>query len=243
MIDTIFFDIGDTLRICNKDPEFCLQAEEELCRLIGATEPREEVIAKIKARYKAYRASTNITNLEADQMELWRDYLLPDYDPEMVMVNAFRLTRLWRDRGGHRVSAPGARECVLELARRGYKLGIIANTITEKDIPDWAASEGLTHYFKTFILSSKIRLRKPDPEIYTLSARVIGSKPENCAYIGDNPKRDVDGTFEAGFGAMILFEKEGEPDAPKPANAGDCAWYVAHNLTELLDIFPPLEKA
>lgn len=241
MIDTIFFDIGGTLRGLTKDPEQCERAEWEIYRLIGATGPKDELIETIKKRYKVYRANSNITNLEDDQMELWRNRLLPDYDAELIGSNAFRLTRLWRARGGHRESNPGAKECVLELYRRGYKLGIIANTITERDIPDWAAKEGLVHCFGTFILSSKVRVRKPDVAIYDLACKAIDSKPENCAYIGDNPDRDVEGTFKSGFGAMILFEAEGEPDAPKPAEAGDCAWYVAHSLTDLLDIFPPLE--
>ena len=238
MIDTIFFDIGGTLRDVKKDPELCAEAEQRLLNLVHSKEDKDAFIAKIKARYKAYRNETNITNLESDQMELWRDYLLPDYDPELVMANAFQLTKAWRDRGGHRGSAPGANECVIELARRGYRLGIIANTITEKDIPDWAVREGLAHYFRTFILSSKVRIRKPDPFIYTMSAQIIGSKPENCAYIGDNPDRDVEGTFKAGFGAMVLFQEPGEPDAPKPENAGNCEWYTAHSLDDLLGIFP-----
>lgn len=240
MIDTIFFDIGGTLRGVEKDAELCARAEEELWGLLGAKEPKDELIAKIKKRYKAYRAATNETNLEADQQELWAKWLLPDYDTELVKANAFRLTRLWRDRGGRRDSNPGAKECVLELYRRGYKLGIIANTITERDIPDWAAKEGLLHCFETFILSSKVLIRKPDSAIYALSCRVVGSAPENSAYIGDNPDRDVEGTFKSGFGAMVLFEEEGQPDAPKPAGAGNCAWYVAHSLAELLAIFPPL---
>lgn len=142
VIDTVFFDIGGTLRGVVKDPEQCERAEWELYRLIGATGPKDELIETIKKRYKAYRANSNITNLEDDQMELWRNWLLPDYDAELI---------------------------------------------------------------------------------------------------GSNPNRDVEGTFRSGFGAMILFEEEGEPDAPKPADAGDCAWYVAHSLTDLLDIFPPLE--
>ena len=55
---------------------------------------------------------------------------------------------------------------VLELSDRGYLLGIIANTITETEIPDWLEADHLTDYFKTVVLSSKLGIRKPNPEIY-----------------------------------------------------------------------------
>ena len=72
-------------------------------------------------------------------------------------------------------------------------LGIIANTITETEIPDWMEADGLTEYFKTVVLSSKVRHRKPNPEIYWEAARQIGVEPAKCAYVGDNPVRDVEG--------------------------------------------------
>jgi len=83
---------------------------------------------------------------------------------------------------------------VLELSRRGYTLGIIANTITETEIPDWLEADGLTTYFKAVVLSSKVRYRKPGPEIYWEAARRIGIEPAHLRLRGDNPIRDVEGT-------------------------------------------------
>jgi len=87
------------------------------------------------------------------------------------------------------------------------------------------------------ILSSKVRLRKPDPAIYLLAARCIGAAPEACAYVGDNPVRDVEGAVAAGYGSMVLFEDAGTADreGTAPTVMPD---YRIHHFSELLELFP-----
>ena len=190
-IDTIFFDVGATLRYVVEDPEFAAQAEKDLMELVGATEPHDVFFEKLERNWKAYRKLAKTELLDVSEMELWLQYLLPDYPADRVAPHAARLTRLWRDHDGRRLAHEDVVPTLQELRRRGYKLGIIANTITETEIPDWMCQAHVADCFKTVILSSKVRLRKPDPAIYLLAARCIGSEPEHCAYVGDNPVRDV----------------------------------------------------
>ena len=236
-IDTVFFDVGATLRYVVEDPEFAAAAEAELMRLVGATESHDVFFAKLEKNWKAYRKLAKTELLDVSEMELWLYYLLPDYPADVVGPNAARLTRLWRDHDGRRVVHEGTLETLRELKARGYKLGIIANTVTETEIPDWMCRDGVADCFKTVILSSKVRLRKPDPTIYKLAARCIGSDPETCAYVGDNPVRDVEGAVNAGFGAMVLFEDAGTADreGKAPTVQPD---YRIRSIPELLDLFP-----
>ena len=236
-IDTVFFDVGATLRYVVEDPEFAAAAERELMELVGTKESHDEFFAKLEKNWKAYRKLAKTELLDVSEMELWLYYLLPDYPASVVGPNAARLTRLWRDHDGRRVVHEGTLETIHELKARGYKLGIIANTVTETEIPDWMCRDGVADCFKTVILSSKVRLRKPDPTIYQLAARCIGSKPENCAYVGDNPVRDVEGAVNAGFGAMILFEDAGTADreGKAPTVQPD---YRIRSIPELLDLLP-----
>ena len=237
-IEAILLDVGNTLRIVVADPAFQQQAKDDLMKLVNATETPEVFFEKLEKNWKAYRSLAKKTLLDASEMELWTQWLLPDYPIEIIAPNVSRLTRLWRDRDGRRVPREDAKDTLAELHRRGYKLGIIANTITETEIPDWMISDGVTGYFKTVILSSKVRIRKPDPAIYLLAARVMGVDPTKCAYLGDNPIRDVEGTQAAGFGTMVLIE---EPDtlAKEPQSSDLKPDYIIKEIKQLLDIFPP----
>lgn len=237
-IEAIFLDVGNTLRIVLPEPAFIAQAKKDLMALVGTPDPEQVFFATLDARWKAYRTQSKASLVEAPERELWTKWLLPDYPAEKIAPLAGRLTRLWRDHDGRRVPRPDVSVVVKELHRRGYLLGIIANTITETEIPDWMEADGLTAYFKAVILSSRVAVRKPNPEIYWLAARQVGVAPARCAYVGDNPVRDVEGCRAAGFGMMIILH---EPDTlKKETPTGEFrpdATITA--MSELLGIFPP----
>jgi HAD superfamily hydrolase (TIGR01549 family) len=237
-IQTIFFDVGNTLRIVLPDQPFIQAAEADLMKLTETTESHDAFFAKLEERWNYYRKLSKKTLLDCSEMELWTQYLLPDYDPNLIGAHAARLTRLWRDHDGRRVARADAVDTLHELKRRGYTLGIIANTVTETEIPDWMVTDKVVDCFKVTILSSKVRLRKPDPEIYHLACRCIGTPEANCAYVGDNPVRDVQGTQAAGFGMMIRID---EPDTLSKEKATGKEYIpdrVIVHLADLLEIFP-----
>ena len=236
-IEAIFLDVGNTLRIVIEDPEFMCQAKKDLVALVGAQEPEQEFFDGLEKRWKAYRKQSKASLIEASEKELWTKWLLPGYPAEKIGPLAGKLTRLWRDHDGRRVPRGDVKSTVLELHKRGYVLGIIANTITETEIPDWMAADGLTKYFKAVVLSSKVAIRKPNPEIYWEAARRVGVEPAKCAYVGDNPVRDVEGTQAAGFGMMILIMEPATLAKERPTVEVKPD-YSIHAMKELLDIFP-----
>jgi len=238
-IEAIFLDVGNTLRIVIEDPEFMAQAKKDLMTLVEAKESPEEFYAALEKNWKAYRKQSKESLIEASEKELWTKWLLPQYPAEKIGPMAGKLTRLWRDHDGRRVPRDDAKETVIELDRRGYKLGIIANTITETEIPDWMESDGVKEYFRVVVLSSKVGLRKPNPEIYWLASRLMGVEPGKCAYLGDNPIRDVEGTRAAGYGMMILFEEPATIAKEPAAGVAVKPDYTVRTCRELLDIFPP----
>ena len=237
-IEAIFLDVGNTLRVVVPDEDFQANARQQLMTLVGATEPEGVFFGQLDERWKIYRKQSKESLVEAAEKELWSKWLLPDRPVEKIASLSGKLTRLWRDHDGRRIPRPDVKSTVIELHRRGYILGIIANTITETEIPDWMETDGLTKYFKAVVLSSKVGYRKPGPEIYWEAARRVGVEPAKCAYVGDNPIRDVEGTQRAGFGMMIILI-EPATIAKEPQKAEVKPDYFIHETSELLAIFPP----
>jgi HAD superfamily hydrolase (TIGR01662 family) len=240
-VEAIFLDVGNTLRIVIEDEQFMAQSRQQLAELAGTTLTPDEFHSLLEERYKVLRKRAKEELIEASEKEMWTQWMLPDFPTEKIAPLSGKLTRLWRDCDGRRVPRSDVSDVVIELSKRGYKLGIIANTITETEIPDWLEADKLTKYFDTVVLSSKVGIRKPNPEIYLEAARRIGVGPERCVYVGDNPVRDVEGAQGADFAMSIILvepatlKKEPPKDDIKPDK-------VIQELSELLDMFPPRAK-
>jgi len=237
-IEAIFIDVGATLRYLVQDEPYQAQARRQIATLVGTDESPESFCELLDARYKVYRKWAFETLLEAPERELWTKWMLPDWPADRIAPLAGELTYLYRQTMGHRHAQPDAKQVVVELTRRGYRLGILSNTITEREIPEWLEEDGLSQYFPTVVLSSIFGHRKPGPEIFWEAARQTGVEPAQAAYVADNPSRDVLGSRRAGFGMMIIM---GEPDAlaKKDLTGENKPDLIIRTLSELLDIFPP----
>ncbi len=101
--------------------------------------------------------------------------------------------------------AENGAQSIRDLYANGYKLGIISNLVTSKEIPDWLEHDDLAKYFGAVLLSCVEGIRKPDPRLSRMACERLGVEPSRCVYIGDNLKRDIEGTKIAGFGMFILY--------------------------------------
>jgi putative hydrolase of the HAD superfamily len=236
-IEAIFMDVGNTLRIVVKDETFQAQARKQLMAIMGAQETEDAFIDKLDGRWKEYRKWAVENMVEASEKELWTHFLFPDEPVGKIAPLAGKLTRFWRDMDGRRVPRKDVKRVVVDLNRRGYTLGIIANMFPETEIPEWLEADGLTPYFKTVVLSSRYGRRKPDPRIFEEAVRQVGVDPVKSAYVGDHPERDVVGARKAGFGMTILLVDPGEFSRKTPT--GECVPdRTIHEFSELLDLFP-----
>jgi putative hydrolase of the HAD superfamily len=136
------------------------------------------------------------------------------------------------------MARPDVKPTLVELHKRGYILGVLANTISETEIPAWLEADGLAPYFEAVVLSVLLGCRKPDPEIYLEAARRAGVEPSHCAYVGDNPSRDILGARLAGFGMAIILL---EPTTlqKEPPSGRDKPDHIIRECGDLLNIFPP----
>lgn len=240
-INAIFLDVGNTLRVLVKDEVYQSQARERLVELTGVDQDALEFTNKLDARYKNYRKWAFEQLTEAPEADLWTRWLTPELPQEKIRPIATELTYHFRQAMGRRVLQENAVEVVDELYRRGYTLGIISNVITSQELPDWLETDGLKKYFKAVVLSSLFGRRKPHPSIYHEAVRQAGVQAEHSVYVGDNFKRDVTGTREAGFGMVVILvePEELEKEPPAPENQPDV---IIHRFVDLLELYLSPDK-
>lgn len=236
-IKAIFIDLGNTLRVLLKEEAHMKRARQEIVRLVGTEEDPAAFCHKLDERYKTYRKWAFENLREAPEAELWTRWMVPDFPAERIAPLGTELTYQYRQSMGRRVVVDGGREVLDELQKRGYILGIISNLIGTREIPDWLIAEGFAPYFKSVALSSVLGIRKPDPAIYLEAARQAGVEPRDCAYIGDNLKRDVTGTRAAGFGMLVIMISRNELAEATITDENRPDRFI-HEFGQLLEIFP-----
>jgi|WetSurMetagenome_2_1015567.scaffolds.fasta_scaffold21630_1 putative hydrolase of the HAD superfamily len=237
-IDAILFDMGGTLRSRTKHE--CAEKQQKLqlmADLLGAQVDTAEFQSLLEKRTRAYKnwAETNL--LELNEVEVWTNWLLPDWPADRVGSLALQLDELWRDINGIKKVFPETREVLLELFRRGYRLGLVSNTPSSVESPRILQELGVAGCFDAVVLSCQVGIRKPNPLILEMSARRMGVPPEHCAYIGDQPGRDVAAARGAGFGRTII-RRDPEKKAALSSDPALTPDFYIDTLRELLDLFP-----
>jgi HAD superfamily hydrolase (TIGR01549 family) len=238
-IEAVLFDMGGTLRSTKKrSKDERHKIVGEILRLLGSGADPADFSRLLSRRAIAYRRWARETMIELNEAELWTRWMLPDWPEAQVREHAIQLNRLWREATGERVVFPETAQVVLELFRRGYRLGLVSNTTSSIEAPEALKKLGLTSCFETMILSAVVGKRKPDPAILLEATNRMGIQPEKCAYIGDIPQRDVAAARKAGFSKTVLIR---DPSRWGTRPIGDPWLEPDHhigNLKELLDIFP-----
>ena len=119
-----------------------------------------------------------------------------------------------------------------------YDLGIIANQSV--DILKILEELKINRFFKVIVISSEVKIRKPDPEIFRLAMNLANTSPEHCIMVGDRLDTDIGPANKLGMKTIritnSLFKLQ------QPMNEFEKPTYVVANLSEIaniLDKLPP----
>lgn len=230
-IKAIFFDIGGTLVAKTRYAERDSQVINDMVTLLHLDCPPAELVEKINHGQHAYKTWCEQTLNELSVEEKWTQFLLPDLDHELVMKNAQKLQQLWRVSKGNAHVKSTVLPVLSEIDRRGYLLGTISHST-----PMYLDEPGIADLLKVRIHTPEFGKRKPHPSLFVDAARRCGLDPADCAYVGDNPWRDVVGPREAGYGRVILVKNGGAATPHKDRVMQPDL--VIKDLEDLLEVFP-----
>ena len=95
----------------------------------------------------------------------------------------------------------GAEEVLIQVKKKGYKVGLICNTGTTpgKTIRVLLERLGMMKYFDVTAFSNELKIRKPDPRIFLHTLTQLKSRPQSSAHVGDLIDADVWGAKNVGM--------------------------------------------
>jgi putative hydrolase of the HAD superfamily len=119
---------------------------------------------------------------------------------------------------------PNLKSMLNELKKKGMRLGLITNGYGVFQYETIKALE-IKDYFDTIMISEMEGLRKPDPLLFERAAERLNVKIEECMFVGDHPKNDVEAAMNSG----ILAVWKTSPHW----NEAEAADYIITDLSEL----------
>jgi len=124
-------------------------------------------------------------------------------------------------------------ETIQNLYNKGYKLGLVSNGKSPFQENNFYAL-GIKEFFSTIIVSEALGIRKPDRRIFEYACRELGCTPNECIFVGDNPKADIEGANKAGM-KTIFFH-------PDPSISSSVADEKIHHYDQLETAINTLEN-
>lgn len=101
---------------------------------------------------------------------------------------------------------------VVQHVKSKYKTGLITNgrTLIQYGKIDRI---GLRNEFDLIIVSEEVGIKKPNPQIFKMALERLQVHPEECIYVGDHPKNDIEGAGQAGM--KTIWMQVNHPWAPE----------------------------
>jgi len=93
------------------------------------------------------------------------------------------------------------------LRSEGYEIAIVSNTAWGSPAEPWReeiARHGLDGLVDAAVFCRDVGWRKPAPQIFAYTLEKLGVGPEECIFIGDDPRWDFLGPRSVGIAAVLL---------------------------------------
>lgn len=180
-------------------------------------------------RIKEMISGTDITEEEYREKRL--EMIRKGRNGDLSAIEYFALTKTpWHSED--EVPYPDAFPTLVELTRRGYKLGVIANQKygTKLRLKSW----NLLRLFEVIAASAELGMSKPDPAIFEWALKQADCSPQNAVMVGDRMDNDMAPANRLGMHSVRL--KRGLGAYHEPQSDDEVPEYTISMLAELLDL-------
>lgn len=207
MIRAIVFDLDNTLTDFMRMKAAAIDAAVDAMIDAGLRLPREAVRARIDAIYQEQGMEYQKVFDQLLESELGH------IDPKILAsgVVAYR-----RARESSLVLYPHVQMTLLELVRRGIRIGVVSDAPAPQA---WLrlCQLGLQHVFEAVVTFDDTRELKPGPAPFREVLRRLGVEPHEALMVGDWPARDMVGGRQIGM--RTVFARYGDTFGTRESGA------------------------
>jgi putative hydrolase of the HAD superfamily len=224
LIRAIVFDLDNTLTDFMKMKSDAVTAAIDGMIDAGLDLPRDAVRSRIDAIYQEQGLEYQRVFDQLLESELGH------IDPKILAsgIVAYR-----KARESALVLYPHVNMTLLELSKRGIKLGVVSDA-PQAQVWLRLCSLALQHVFDAVVTFDDTHERKPSPAPFREVLRRLGAQPAESLMIGDWAERDVVGA--ASLGMKTVFARYGDTFDTKDSGAD----YEVNDVIELVAIVDQL---
>ena len=137
---------------------------------------------------------------------------------------------------------PHLDEVLAELKQRGYKLGVITNTVTSREEHVRIALRKIDceKYFDVIVTSVDVGCNKPDKKIFLTALKMLGVKPKEALMVGNRITADIAGGNQLGMTTVLLKWNKRYPE--KITSPKEQPTHVIKSLKELPKLVAKAKK-
>ena len=236
-MDVVFFDLDDTLY--NQAEPFVRAYKEVFgTRYDEQVKNLEQLFALSRKHSESVFEASERGDMSMEDMYVYRiQRALADFGVEADAQSCLRMHYLYAHNQEHAISLTPTICAVLDWCCANARAGIISNGPADHQLAKmellgvrrWMPQEAIT-------ISSLVGVAKPDPAIFELACKRLGTTPQRCVYVGDSFGPDVAGACSAHM-PVVWFDRRG-----RPATTADKPMFVVHTEEELLELMPSLTQ-
>ena len=142
-------------------------------------------------------------SVEASLLKIYDDILR---EHQLSLNPAAVMQRFTSVSAQHTVLNPGAAPLMEWLKAEQYKVGVLSNGFHCVQWPKVTA-HAIEHRVDRVVVSEEVGVHKPDPAVFQFAAVKLEVEPQDCLFVGDHLRNDIEGALEAGMSACLFDPK------------------------------------
>lgn len=204
----VLFDMFDTLMLIEKDHEFYAPSLQRMYRYLtkkGIDVPFEKFESTyIEERDRLY-AKADLTleephfNVRVSETLKKLGYNIPTASPTVAAATSEFCEEFIKY-----VRIDDDAEAALRALFGKYKLGIISNFAIPECVLKLLKASNIDWLFDVVVVSGAINKRKPNPEIFRRTLKILGVSAAEAVFVGDTIDADIEGSKAVGMRAIYI---------------------------------------